>query len=137
MRSLRYDLRHRPTSPRIDPDAVACLKKAGIRTTARLLETAKDAKGRRQLAEKTGLAEKSILRWANLSDQMRIKGVGEDYANLLQAAGVDTVKELKYRNPGQARQSDGRGQCEAQAGARAALRQGRGALDRAGQASCR
>ncbi len=83
----------------IDPDAIACLKKAGIRTTARLLETAKDAKGRRLLAEKTGISEKTILRWANLSDKMRIKGVGEDYANLLQAAGVDTVKELKYRNP--------------------------------------
>jgi len=83
----------------IDPDAVTSLKKAGIRTTARLLETAKDAKGRRLLAEKTGITEKAILRWANLSDKMRIKGVGEDYANLLQAAGVETVKELKYRNP--------------------------------------
>jgi predicted flap endonuclease-1-like 5' DNA nuclease len=84
----------------IEPEATATLKKAGIRTTARLLETAKDAKGRRKLAEKTGLPEKNILRWANLSDRMRIKGVGEDYAHLLQAAGVDTVKELKYRNPG-------------------------------------
>jgi hypothetical protein len=83
----------------IDPDAAVSLKKAGIRTTARLLETAKDAKGRRLLAEKTGISEKNILRWANLSDKMRIKGIGEDYANLLQAAGVDTVKELKYRNP--------------------------------------
>ena len=83
----------------IEPEATATLKKAGIRTTAKLLESAKDAKGRRKLAEKTGLAEKNILRWANLSDKMRIKGVGEDYANLLQAAGVDTVKELKYRNP--------------------------------------
>jgi hypothetical protein len=84
----------------IEADAVATLKKAGIRTTVRLLETAKDARGRRQLAEKTGLPEKNILRWANMFDRMRIKGVGEDYANLLQAAGVDTVKELKYRNPG-------------------------------------
>ena len=83
----------------IDPDAVTSLKRAGIRTTARLLETAKDAKGRRKLSERTGLPEKNILRWANLSDKLRIKGVGEDYANLLQAAGVDTVKELKYRNP--------------------------------------
>ena len=83
----------------IEPDAAATLKKAGIRTTAKLLETAKNAKGRRQLAEETGLPEKNILRWANLSDKMRIKGVGEDYAHLLQAAGVDTVRELKYRNP--------------------------------------
>jgi predicted flap endonuclease-1-like 5' DNA nuclease len=83
----------------IEPEAAASLKQAGIRTTAKLLENAKDAKGRRKLAEKTGLLEKNILCWANLSDKMRIKGVGEDYANLLQAAGVDTVKELKYRNP--------------------------------------
>lgn len=83
----------------IDADAASSLKKAGIRTTARLLETAKDAKGRRVLAEKTGISEKNILRWANLSDKMRIKGIGEDYATLLQAAGVETVKELKYRNP--------------------------------------
>ena len=84
----------------IDPDAVASLKKAGIRRTDKFLEIAKDPKGRRKLAEQTGLPEKTLLRWANLSDKLRIKGVGEDYANLLQAAGVDTVKELKYRNPG-------------------------------------
>ena len=83
----------------IDTDAVASLKKAGIRRTDKFLEIAKDPKGRRKLAERTGLPEKTILRWANLSDKLRIKGVGEDYANLLQAAGVDTVKELKYRNP--------------------------------------
>ena len=83
----------------IEPDAATTLKKAGIRTTARLLEAAKNPKGRRRLAEKTGLAEKNILCWANMADRMRIKGVGEDYAGLLQAAGVDTVKELKYRNP--------------------------------------
>jgi predicted flap endonuclease-1-like 5' DNA nuclease len=83
----------------VDQDSVAILKKAGIRTTARLLDCAKDAKGRKQLAEKTGIPEKSILRWTNLSDKMRIRGVGEDYAALLQAAGVTTLKELKYRNP--------------------------------------
>jgi predicted flap endonuclease-1-like 5' DNA nuclease len=83
----------------IDPEAVASLKKVGIRTTARLLEFAKDAKGRKLLAEKTGIPEKDILRWVNLSDKMRIKGIGEDYAVLLQAAGVTTLKELKYRNP--------------------------------------
>jgi predicted flap endonuclease-1-like 5' DNA nuclease len=83
----------------VDQDSVAILKKAGIRTTARLLDCAKDAKGRKLLAEKTGIPEKNILRWTNLSDKMRIRGVGEDYAALLQAAGVTTLKELKYRNP--------------------------------------
>jgi predicted flap endonuclease-1-like 5' DNA nuclease len=82
----------------IGPLAAEKLKKVGIRTTAKLLETAKGAKGRKELAAKIGVDEKTILRWANLADRMRIKGVGEDYAKLLQAVGVDTVKELKYRN---------------------------------------
>jgi len=74
------------------------LKKVGIRTTAKLLETAASAKGRKELAAGIGVDEKTILRWANLVDRMRIKGIGEDYAQLLQEVGVDTVKELKYRN---------------------------------------
>ena len=84
---------------RIGPEFADRLRAAGIRTTARLLDEAKSPKDRKHLAEKTGLDEKRILSWANLADRMRIKGVGEDYAALLQAAGVDTVKELKYRNP--------------------------------------
>jgi predicted RecB family nuclease len=84
----------------IEPDVAATFKKVGIRTTSRLLEAAKNPKGRKRLSERTGFDEKRILRWANMADRMRIKGVGEDYAGLLQAAGVDTVKELKYRNPG-------------------------------------
>src|SRR5262245_24365207 len=83
----------------IEADVATALKKAGIRTTARLLDSAAKPKDRKSLAEKTGLGEKNILCWANMADRMRIKGVGEDYAELLQAAGVDTVKELKYRNP--------------------------------------
>jgi len=81
------------------------LRKAGIRTTNRLLDASKSPKQRKLLAEKTGLDEKRILSWANMADRMRIKGVGEDYASLLQAAGVDTVKELKYRNPAKLAQS--------------------------------
>jgi predicted flap endonuclease-1-like 5' DNA nuclease len=84
----------------IGPDGVQKLKQAGIRTTTRLLDSSKSPKERKRLAERTGLDEKRILSWANLADRMRIKGVGEDYAALLKAAGVDTVKELKYRNPG-------------------------------------
>ena len=83
----------------IESDVATALKKAGIRTTGRLLDSAAKPKDRKSLADKTGLPEKSILCWANMADRMRIKGVGEDYAALLQAAGVDTVKELKYRNP--------------------------------------
>jgi predicted flap endonuclease-1-like 5' DNA nuclease len=72
----------------------------GIRTTGRLLDAARNPRGRKTLAEETGCDEKKILCWANMADKMRIKGVGEEYAELLHAAGVDTVKDLKYRNPG-------------------------------------
>ena len=84
----------------IDRDVAAALKSAGIRSTARLLEAAKNTKGRKALAAKTGLDQKRLLSFANMADRMRIKGMGREYAELMHAAGVDTVKELKYRNPG-------------------------------------
>jgi predicted RecB family nuclease len=84
----------------IDGDAAATLKSAGIRSTERLLEQARTVKGRKALAAKTGFDEKQLLCWANVADRMRVKGISKEYAELLQAAGVDTVKELKYRNPG-------------------------------------
>ncbi len=83
----------------IDGDVAAMLKSVGIRSTDRLLEAARTVKGRKQLAEKTGFDEKRLLCWANVADRMRIRGISKEYAELLQAAGVDTVKELKYRNP--------------------------------------
>ena len=85
--------------PNMEPDAVDRFKSFGIRTTARLLDAAKNPKGRKLLAGKTGIDEKRILNWANAADRMRIKGIGAEYSELLRAAGVDTVKELKYRNP--------------------------------------
>ncbi|HET9717735.1 MAG TPA: DUF4332 domain-containing protein [Pseudolabrys sp.] len=83
----------------IDDNVAAILKSAGIRSTNSLLEAARTVKGRKLLAEKTGFDEKQLLCWANVADRMRIKGISREYAELLQAAGVDTVKELKYRNP--------------------------------------
>ena len=83
----------------IDGDVAVALKSVGIRSSDRLLEAARTVKGRKSLAEKTGFDEKQLLCWANVADRMRIKGVRKEYAELLQAAGVDTVKELKYRNP--------------------------------------
>ena len=83
----------------IDGDVAASLKSAGIRSTAKLLEEARTVKGRKILAEKTGLPEKQLLCWANMADRMRIKGISKEYAELLQAAGVNTVKELRYRSP--------------------------------------
>jgi predicted flap endonuclease-1-like 5' DNA nuclease len=83
----------------IGPSVAEKLKAMRIRTTTRLLEAAKNPKGRQALAEKTGIERARILRWANMADMMRIKGVGEEYSELLEAAGVDTVRELKHRNP--------------------------------------
>jgi predicted flap endonuclease-1-like 5' DNA nuclease len=87
------------------PNFAGKLKKLGIRTTARLLETAKSLKGRQMLAEQIDIDEQQLLRVANLIDRMRIKGVGQEYAELLEAAGVVTVKELRYRNPGRLAQA--------------------------------
>lgn len=83
----------------IGPANAERLKGLRIRTTSRLLEEAKSPRGRKALAEKTGVEASRILKWANMADMMRIKGVGEEYSELLEAAGVDTVRELKYRNP--------------------------------------
>jgi Domain of unknown function (DUF4332) len=83
----------------IDGEAAAILKAVGIRSTGRLLEAARTVRGRKLLAVKTGFNEKLVLSWANVADRMRIKGIRKEYAELLHAAGVDTVKELKYRNP--------------------------------------
>jgi len=83
----------------IGPAMTARLKALGIRTTDKLLEAAKTVKDRRILAQNLDIDEQTVLRWANLTDRMRIKGVREPYAELLKDAGVDTVKELKYRNP--------------------------------------
>jgi predicted flap endonuclease-1-like 5' DNA nuclease len=75
------------------------LKSVGIRTTDKLLERTKGLKERQELARKIDIDPRILLSIANLADRMHIKGVGEDYAELLSAAGVDTVKELRYRNP--------------------------------------
>lgn len=82
----------------IGPAYAAKLTAAGIKTTDHLLQRAAAPKGREELAAATGLTTKQILEWANMADLMRIKGVGEEYSDLLEAAGVDTVKELKTRN---------------------------------------
>ncbi len=75
------------------------LVKAGVKTTQALLDKGATSKGRRELAEATGISEKVILEWVNHVDLFRIKGIGEEYADLLEAAGVDTVPELARRNP--------------------------------------
>ena len=75
------------------------LKSVGIRTTDALLEAAHSVKGRKTLAAKTGISEQQLLEWANVSDYMRIPGMGKAKVGLVRAAGVTTVRELALRNP--------------------------------------
>jgi predicted flap endonuclease-1-like 5' DNA nuclease len=74
------------------------LSLAGIKSTQALLKVAATAKGRKELEEKTKIAHKQLLDWVNRADLMRIKGIGEEYSDLLEKAGVDTVVELATRN---------------------------------------
>ena len=70
---------------------------AGINKVSELLDKCAAPKGRKELAEATGISEKLILRWTNHADLFRINGVGPQFAELLEAAGVDTVKEFRHR----------------------------------------
>lgn len=81
----------------IAPAHADTLAGLGLVTTADLLQVGADPKGREDLATSTGISKKLILRWVNQADLFRIKGVGEQYADLLEAAGVDTVPELAHR----------------------------------------
>jgi len=75
------------------------LKEVGVNSIEKLLEACESKKGRKELAGKVDLSEKLILKWTNHADLMRIKGVGGEYAELLEASGVDTIPELAQRNP--------------------------------------
>lgn len=82
----------------IGPKYAALLKQEGIHTPDRLLSIGGDRAGRKTLAEKTSINEKLILKWVNMCDLFRIKGVAGQFSELLEGAGVDTVKELRNRN---------------------------------------
>ncbi len=73
------------------------LKDAGVSSTRALLEKGAKAKGRKELAKASGISEKLILKWVNHLDLFRVRGVSSDYADLLEEAGVDTVRELAQR----------------------------------------
>lgn len=73
------------------------LNAAGIKTTEELLTACAAKSGRAKLAEETGISEKLILKWTNHADLFRIKGIAGQFAELLEAAGVDTVKEFRHR----------------------------------------
>ncbi len=74
------------------------LAKEGIKTTEALLKHCGTPKGRKEVSDKCGISDKHVLRFVNMADLFRVKGVGEEYSDLLEAAGVDTVPELAQRN---------------------------------------
>lgn len=82
----------------IGPTYAEKLSQAGVKTTTQLLKLAATPAGRKNLAQASGVSEKLILNWTNKADLMRIAGVGPQFSELLEAAGVDTVKELRNRN---------------------------------------
>ncbi len=81
----------------IGPAMEAKLLKADINTVEKLLDKGCTKAGRKELAALTGLEESKILEWVNMADLFRIKGIGRQFSELLKAAGVDTVKELRTR----------------------------------------
>jgi len=83
----------------IGPVYAERLRAAGIRTVEALLRTGATPEGRKELAERTGIGDEYILDWVNRADLMRVRGVGEEYSDLLEKARVDTVVELSQRNP--------------------------------------
>jgi predicted flap endonuclease-1-like 5' DNA nuclease len=83
----------------MDPVYTEKLRARGLRTTDDLLLAGATPRGRQELAEATRISDDLILRWVNQADLFRINGIGRDYAQLLEAAGVDTVPELAGRRP--------------------------------------
>ncbi len=82
----------------IGPKFAEMLEAAGVKTTENLLAVAGSAKGRKELSIKANIDEHKLLEWVNRADLSRIKGIGSEYADLLEAAGVDSVPELAQRN---------------------------------------
>lgn len=83
----------------IGPNYAEKLKNIGIYTVQNLLDKGCTKTGRKELAEKTGVSETLILEWVNMADLFRIEGIGEEYSDLLEEAGIDTVVELSKRIP--------------------------------------
>lgn len=82
----------------IGPALEKKLHAAGIKSVNGLLKACCDKKGRKQMAEKSGIEEAKLLKFANMADLFRVKGIGSEFSELLEAAGVDTVKELRTRS---------------------------------------
>lgn len=82
----------------VGPAYAEKLRAAGVYTVESLLEKGANRKGRDELAQATGFDQSVILKWVNMADLFRVKGIGSEYSELLEKAGVDTVKELRNRN---------------------------------------
>ena len=83
----------------IGPAIGAKLSEAGVESVEDLLTQCCDKDGRKWVSERSGVSESQLLKFANMADLYRVKGVGSEYAELLEAAGVDTIKELRHRVP--------------------------------------
>ena len=83
----------------VGPAYASKLEEIGVKDEEALLSMGSTPKGRKELAEKSGISEKLILKWVNRVDLARIKGIGSEYADLLEVTGVDTVVELATRKP--------------------------------------
>ena len=83
----------------IDHRQATKLRKAGVRTSKSLIEQADTRRGRTHLSKETGLSPKDLQLWVHHADLLRVRGVGAEYAALLVEAGVDTLRDLRRRNP--------------------------------------
>lgn len=82
----------------IGPAYAERLRAAGVRSTKALLQRGGNPRGRKELAAAANIEETRILEWVNHADLFRVRGIGSEYSDLLEAAGVDTVPELRQRN---------------------------------------
>ncbi len=82
----------------VGPAYAKKLAAAGIKTTGGLLEQCKTPGGRKKVAQASGMSEAVVLKWSNMADLMRVNGIGSQFSELLNGAGVDTIKELRTRN---------------------------------------
>lgn len=82
----------------IGPNYATTLRRIGLKTCADLLMKGETRRGRQLLAAESGISEALILKWVNMADLFRVKGIASQYSQLLEVAGVDTVKELRHRN---------------------------------------
>jgi nucleotidyltransferase/DNA polymerase involved in DNA repair len=83
----------------IDHKQATRLRKAGVRTSKALIERASSQRARNELSKATGMSSRDLTSWVHHADLLRVRGVGAEYAELLVAAGVDTLRDLRRRNP--------------------------------------